>query len=121
MHGGVLVSLQGSLETFALPDVLTLLASTAKSGELRVTGAGTGGDVERGAVAGNRGRVVSADGGRRGLPARPGRVRRLPTGEGAGRRRPGPGERARAGGVGGGRRRGPDRGGNGRGARARVR
>ena len=29
--------LHGSLETFALPDVLTLLASTAKSGELRVT------------------------------------------------------------------------------------
>ena len=39
------MSLQGSLETFALPDVLTLLASTAKSGELRVTGAGTDGRV----------------------------------------------------------------------------
>jgi hypothetical protein len=32
------VSLQGSLETFALPDVLVLLASTKKNGELRVVG-----------------------------------------------------------------------------------
>lgn len=32
------VSLQGSLETFALPDVLVLLSSTKKDGELRVTG-----------------------------------------------------------------------------------
>lgn len=32
------MSLQGSLETFALPDVLVLLASTKKSGELRVQG-----------------------------------------------------------------------------------
>jgi hypothetical protein len=32
------VSLQGSLDTFALSDVLTLLATTAKSGELRVAG-----------------------------------------------------------------------------------
>jgi hypothetical protein len=34
----VTVSLHGSLETFALPDVLTLLSSTRKSGELRVVG-----------------------------------------------------------------------------------
>lgn len=34
----VTVSLQGSLETFALPDVLVLLASTKKDGELRVVG-----------------------------------------------------------------------------------
>jgi len=32
------VSLQGSLDTFALPDVLVLLASTKKSGELHVAG-----------------------------------------------------------------------------------
>jgi hypothetical protein len=32
------VSLQGSLETFALPDVLVLLSSTKKDGELRVVG-----------------------------------------------------------------------------------
>jgi hypothetical protein len=32
------VSLQGSLDTFALPDVLLLLASTRKSGELHVAG-----------------------------------------------------------------------------------
>jgi hypothetical protein len=32
------VSLHGSLETFALPDVLTLLSSTRKTGELRVVG-----------------------------------------------------------------------------------
>ena len=32
------MSLQGSLETFALPDVLVLLSSTKKDGELRVAG-----------------------------------------------------------------------------------
>lgn len=32
------MSLQGSLETFALPDVLVLLASTKKDGELRISG-----------------------------------------------------------------------------------
>ncbi len=32
------MSLQGSLETFALPDVLVLLSSTKKDGELRVVG-----------------------------------------------------------------------------------
>jgi len=35
------VSLQGSLDTFALPDVLVLLASTKKSGELHVAGSRT--------------------------------------------------------------------------------
>jgi hypothetical protein len=35
------VSLQGSLDTFALPDVLLLLASTQKSGELHVAGSRT--------------------------------------------------------------------------------
>jgi hypothetical protein len=34
----VIVSLQGSLDSFALPDVLVLLASTKKSGELHVVG-----------------------------------------------------------------------------------
>jgi hypothetical protein len=37
------VSLQGSLDTFALPDVLVLLASTKKSGELHVAGTRTAG------------------------------------------------------------------------------
>ena len=32
------VALSGTLDTFALPDVLRLLASTAKSGRLRVSG-----------------------------------------------------------------------------------
>jgi uncharacterized protein DUF4388 len=32
------VSLQGSLDTFALPDVLVLLASTSKTGELHIAG-----------------------------------------------------------------------------------
>jgi hypothetical protein len=39
------VSLQGTLETFALPDVLVLLSSTKKDGELRVTGGRTDGKV----------------------------------------------------------------------------
>ena len=39
------MSLHGSLETFALPDVLTLLSSTKKSGELRVTGPNLDGRV----------------------------------------------------------------------------
>ena len=37
------MSLQGSIETFALPDVLVLLSSTKKSGELRVVSGGTDG------------------------------------------------------------------------------
>ncbi|HET9441780.1 MAG TPA: DUF4388 domain-containing protein, partial [Acidimicrobiales bacterium] len=39
------MSLQGSLETFALPDVLVLLASTKKDGELRVAGGSIDGRV----------------------------------------------------------------------------
>ena len=39
------MSLQGTLETFALPDVLVLLSSTKKDGELRVTGGRTDGKV----------------------------------------------------------------------------
>jgi hypothetical protein len=39
------VSLQGSLETFALPDVLVLLASTKKDGELRVVGGKVDGHI----------------------------------------------------------------------------
>src|SRR3954453_3124213 len=41
----VTVSLQGSLETFALPDVLVLLSSTKKDGELAVTGERVTGNV----------------------------------------------------------------------------
>lgn len=36
--GGKTVALQGSIDTFALPDVLRLLASTRKSGRLRLSG-----------------------------------------------------------------------------------
>ena len=39
------MSLQGTLETFALPDVLVLLSSTKKDGELRVEGGRTDGKV----------------------------------------------------------------------------
>ncbi len=39
------MSLQGSLETFALPDVLVLLSSTKKDGELRVVGGRVDGRV----------------------------------------------------------------------------
>src|SRR5437763_14700771 len=39
------VSLHGTLETFALPDVLALLAATKKSGELRVVGGSVDGRV----------------------------------------------------------------------------
>jgi hypothetical protein len=48
------MSLRGSLDTFALPDVLALLATTAKSGELHVTGSAGGGRVwvEGGQVTG---------------------------------------------------------------------
>ena len=39
----VIVALQGTLDTFALPDVLRLLAATKKTGRLRITGGrGTG-------------------------------------------------------------------------------
>ncbi|HVF75051.1 MAG TPA: DUF4388 domain-containing protein [Acidimicrobiales bacterium] len=48
------MSLHGTLETFALPDVLALLAATKKSGELRVVGGKTDGRVwfDAGAVVG---------------------------------------------------------------------
>jgi len=48
------VALQGTLDTFALPDVLRLLASTKKTGRLRVSGTrGTGSVwVDAGAVVG---------------------------------------------------------------------
>lgn len=48
------MSLHGTLETFALPDVLALLAATKKSGELRVIGGKTDGRVwfDGGAVVG---------------------------------------------------------------------
>lgn len=46
------MSLQGSLDSFALPDVLVLLSSTKKDGELRVTGGRVDGRVwlEKGQV-----------------------------------------------------------------------
>ncbi|MGH2685947.1 MAG: DUF4388 domain-containing protein, partial [Actinomycetota bacterium] len=46
------MALQGTLDTFALPDVLRLLASTAKSGCLRVRGSRGEGEIwfESGAV-----------------------------------------------------------------------
>jgi hypothetical protein len=49
------VSLHGSLETFALPDVLSLLSSTQKSGELRVVGGRLDGKVwvDHGKVVGS--------------------------------------------------------------------
>ncbi len=49
------MSLHGSLETFALPDVLTLLSSTRKSGELRVVGTRLDGRVwvDNGKVVGS--------------------------------------------------------------------
>jgi hypothetical protein len=56
------VSLHGTLETFALPDVLALLAATKKSGELRVVGGATDGRVwfDAGAVVGSEvGRAVT--------------------------------------------------------------
>lgn len=50
------MSLQGSLETFALPDVLVLLASTKKNGELRVVG----GKVD-GRIWVEKGQIVHSD------------------------------------------------------------
>jgi hypothetical protein len=61
----VAVSLQGSLETFGLPDVVGLLAATQKSGELYVAGNRTAGLARMPAVQGrvwfDRGRLASAD------------------------------------------------------------
>jgi uncharacterized protein DUF4388 len=52
----VTVALSGTLDTFALPDVLRLLASTAKTGRLRVTG-----DRGSGSVWVDGGDVVAAE------------------------------------------------------------
>jgi hypothetical protein len=57
------VSLQGSLDTFALPDVLSLLSSTGKSGELLVTGGRSQGHVWL-----KDGKVVGALAGRASAP-----------------------------------------------------
>ena len=60
------MSLQGTLDTFALPDVLRLLASTAKTGYLRLEGSrGSGG------VWFSAGRVAAAAAPRQGRSARP--------------------------------------------------
>lgn len=53
------MSLHGTLETFALPDVMALLAATKKTGELRVVGGRLDGRVHLDA-----GRVVAANVGR---------------------------------------------------------
>lgn len=50
------VALSGTLDTFALPDVLRLLASTAKTGRLRITG-----DRGSGSVWMQDGNVVAAE------------------------------------------------------------
>ncbi|HXW79739.1 MAG TPA: DUF4388 domain-containing protein, partial [Acidimicrobiales bacterium] len=48
------MSLEGTLETIALPDVLALLSVTTKTGELRIESSGGGGSVwlDDGRVAG---------------------------------------------------------------------
>jgi hypothetical protein len=56
----VKVSLQGSLETFAIPDVLVLLSSTKKDGELAVTGARVEGKKIDGKVWLEQGQIVFA-------------------------------------------------------------
>jgi hypothetical protein len=50
------VALSGTLDTFALPDVLRLLASTAKTGRLRITG-----DRGSGSVWVDAGKVVATE------------------------------------------------------------
>src|SRR5688500_2536717 len=57
--GGHPVSLHGTLETFALPDVMALLAATKKTGELRVVGGRIDGRVHL-----DGGRVIGAAVGR---------------------------------------------------------
>ena len=57
------MSLQGSLETFALPDVLVLLSSTKKDGELRVVGGRVDGRVWL-----EKGQIVHANVGGRETP-----------------------------------------------------
>jgi len=59
------VALQGTLETFALPDVLRLLASTHKTGRLRLTGSSGSGSLwlDGGAIVGSEAaRAPLADG-----------------------------------------------------------
>ncbi|HEY5154982.1 MAG TPA: DUF4388 domain-containing protein [Acidimicrobiales bacterium] len=61
----VTVALQGTLETFALPDVLQLLASTKKTGRLRLTGGRGSGSIwldEGEIVAGEASRSPMASG-----------------------------------------------------------
>jgi Domain of unknown function (DUF4388) len=54
--GGTALALQGTLDTFSLPDVLRLLATTSKSGRLRIEG-----DRGRGSVWLADGGIVDAD------------------------------------------------------------
>jgi hypothetical protein len=54
--GGAALALQGTLDTFSLPDVLKLLATTSKTGRLRIDG-----DRGQGSVWLRDGRVVDAD------------------------------------------------------------
>lgn len=54
--GGTALALQGTLDTFSLPDVLRLLATTAKTGRLRIEG-----DRGRGSVWLADGGIVDAD------------------------------------------------------------
>jgi hypothetical protein len=54
--GGTALALQGTLDTFSLPDVLKLLATTSKTGRLRIDG-----DRGQGSVWMREGRVVDAD------------------------------------------------------------
>ena len=59
------MALQGTLETFALPDVLRLLASTHKTGRLRLTGSSGSGSLwlDGGAIVGSEAaRAPLADG-----------------------------------------------------------
>src|SRR5919106_1274303 len=97
--GGTALALQGTLDTFSLPDVLRLLATTAKTGRLRIDG-----DRGQGSVWLRDGSIVDADADR--------------AVEGAGRGGPGggPAPRGRPGGGGAGRRRGGGGGGGGGGA-----
>src|SRR5918996_372166 len=54
--GGTALALQGTLDTFSLPDVLRLLATTAKTGRLRIDG-----DRGQGSVWLRDGSIVDAD------------------------------------------------------------
>src|SRR5690606_31291066 len=54
--GGTALALQGTLDTFSLPDVLRLLATTSKTGRLRIEG-----DRGQGSVWLTDGGIVDAD------------------------------------------------------------